>query len=154
MGPVVVDSNLLLLLVTGSAKRDYITKHKNLSGYGQDDFDLLAQALTLFSDIVLLPHVLAEASSLARQIRNPARRAIQDRLKTLVETTPELYVPNIGAVGREEYGELGLTDAVLLQLGALDRTGAAATLLTADNGLAVRAEMLGHAVLNFGHLRA
>jgi hypothetical protein len=96
---------------------------------------------------------LAEVSSLARQIRNPARRKIRDKLKELVETAAEITVPSLDGVRRDEFHELGLTDAVILQLCALTLNGVGFSLLTADHRLAVRAEMLGYSVLNFVHLR-
>jgi hypothetical protein len=152
-GPVLVDANLLLLLITGSADRRYIGMHKNLSGYEESDFDLLGQVISLFSDLVLLPHVLAEVSSLASQIRNPARRRIQEKLKELVETAAEIAIPNLDGVRRDEFHEFGLTDGVMLQLCSVARNGVSFSLLTADNRLAVHAEMLGYSVLNFLHLR-
>ena len=73
-GVVVVDANLTVLLVVGSADRDFIAKHKRLQGYTIDDFELLGILIAKFSEIVVLPHILAEVSSLARQIDKPARR--------------------------------------------------------------------------------
>jgi hypothetical protein len=153
MGPVLVDANLLLLLIVGSADRRYIAMHKNLSDYNEGDFELLGQAISLFSDVVLLPHVLAEVSSLSRQIRNPARSEIQEKLKGLVETAIEIPVPSLHGVRRDDFPEFGLTDAVILQLCTLAQNGVSFSLLTADNKLAVQAEMLGYSVLNFLHLR-
>ena len=120
-GAVLADANLLLLLIVGSASRRV---HKNLSHYTEDDFDLLVQAISIFSDVVLVPHLLAEVSSLSRQgIKNPARRAIQQKLRELVETTPEVPVPSVDGVRRDEFPDLGLTDAVMLHLGALGERG-------------------------------
>src|ERR1700712_1587125 len=59
---VLVDTNLLLLYIVGRANRNYIRGHKRLSGYNEADFDLPVQTISAFSDIVLLPHVLAEVS--------------------------------------------------------------------------------------------
>jgi hypothetical protein len=42
---VVVDTNLLLLLVVGSASRNYVDKHKRLGDYSLDDFDLLVELI-------------------------------------------------------------------------------------------------------------
>ncbi len=153
MGPVLVDANLLLLLIVGSADRRFIGMHKNLSDYSESDFEILGQAISLFSDVVLLPHVLAEVSSLARQIRNPARSKIQLKFKELVESSIEIALPSVDGVGRDEFQEFGLTDAVMLQLCTLTRAGISFSLLTADGRLAVQAEMQGYSVLNFLDLR-
>ena len=63
----------MVLLVVGSASRHYISKHKRLSAYTVDDFDLLGLIISEFSDIILLPHILTEVSNVARQIDLPAR---------------------------------------------------------------------------------
>jgi len=153
MGPVLVDANLLLLLVVGSADRRYIAIHKRLSGYTEADFELLVEAISLFSDIVLVPHVLAEVSSLSRQVQDPARSRIQEKFRDLVEMSGEVTVSSVDGVHREEFLALGLTDAVMLHLcGAID-AALGLTLLTNDARLAVQAEMLGYDVLNFSHLR-
>ena len=89
-GVVVVDANLLVLLVVGSASKKYIAKHRRLRDYTVEDFELLGLIIGDFSDIVLLPHILAEVSSLARKIDNPARAKIQNALRTLIATTTEL----------------------------------------------------------------
>ena len=153
MGPVVVDTNLLLLLIVGSTGRHYIRMHDNLGHYDDSDFDTLTAAISLYSDIVLVPHIMAEVSSLARQIRNPARRRIQETLRNLVETTAEIPMPSIIGVRRGEFDRFGLTDALLLGMCAASQSGLELSLLTADNDLAVQAEMLGYGVLNFRHLQ-
>jgi hypothetical protein len=113
---VIIDANLMLLLIVGSCDPQLIDTHKNLSGYSQDDFDILGEALALFSDIVLLPHIMAEVSSLARQIRNPARSVIQGQLRKLLEGAIELPAASLDGVRRNESDRLGLTDAVTLAM--------------------------------------
>lgn len=98
-GAVVIDTNLMVLLIVGSASREYIPKHKHLSGYTVDDFDMLGLLLSEFSDIVLLPHIVSEVSSLSRQIDEPARTKIQSALRTLIETCAEIPVPSITGAG-------------------------------------------------------
>jgi hypothetical protein len=153
MGALIIDSNLLLLLIVGSTSREYIPMHGNLSHYDERDFDTLIAAISLYSDIVLVPHVMAEVSSLARQIKNPARRKIQETLRELVETTVEIPIPSVVGVRRGEFDRLGLTDALLLSQCAASQSSLAFSLLTADNKLAIEAEMLGLDVLNFRHLQ-
>jgi hypothetical protein len=149
-GVVVIDTNLLVLLVVGSASRNYIDKHKRLAGdYSTDDFDLLSELIGRFSDIVLLPHVLAETSTLARQITNPARSKIQGALRTLVATTIELPLQSINGVHRGEFDELGLTDAMILHLCSLSGSGISPTLITTDAALANSASSLGYSVIDY-----
>lgn len=148
-GVVVVDANILVLLVVGSASKEYIAKHKRLRAYTVEDFELLGLIIADFSDIVLLPHILAEASSLARNIDNPARAKIQNALRTLIATATELPVPSVSGAERDEFDELGLTDSVILHLCNLTVDGVSPTLLTADTDLANSAHSLGYSVIDY-----
>jgi predicted nucleic acid-binding protein len=148
-GVVVVDTNLLVLLVVGSASRNYIAMHKRLAEYTADDFDMLGLILAEFSEIVLLPHVLAEASNFARMIDFPARAKVQAALSTLISSCVELPIPSINGVRRSEFYDLGLTDAVILHLCAMILNGIGPTLVTADAKLANAANSLGYSVIDY-----
>jgi len=146
---VVVDTNLLLLLVVGSASRTYIARHKRLQGYTADDFELVGLIVAEFSELIVLPHILAETSNLARQIEGSARTKIQAALKVLITTTPELPLPSSLGAQREEYGELGLTDALILHFCSMQRSGINPTLVTSDHKVANRAHSLGYSVIDY-----
>ena len=149
-GSVVVDANLLLLLVVGATDRGYIGVHKRLrDDYSDIHFELLQLLISQFSEMILVPNVLTEVSNFARQIKNPARSRIMATFKTLAETGLELPVASRVAVQSEGFAELGLTDAVLLQICALELPGASPTLLTADGRLAAYAGQLGLGAINF-----
>jgi len=148
-GVVVVDANLLVLLVVGAASRRLISRHKRLSDYAIEDFELLGLILADFDEIVLLPHVVAEVSTLARQIDGPAFGQVQDAFRKLIETCPELPVASMDGVQREEFGAHGLTDSILLHLCTMQINGARPTLLTADTALANIAFSLGYSVIDY-----
>ena len=148
-GVVVLDANLLVLLVVGSASRDYIGRHKRLSRYSTEDFDLLALMIGQFDEIVLLPHIVAEVSSLCRQIPNPARSAIQRAFKVLVTTATEIPVPSADGALRAEFEALGVTDACVLHLCAMSLKGVSPTLITMDGALANAAHSLGYSVIDY-----
>ena len=146
---IVVDANLLVLLAVGSASREHIAKHESLTAYSADDFDLLVELIGRFSELILLPHVLAEVSSLAQQIKNPARARIREKLRELVETNFELPLASAWGVRRGEFLNLGLTDAVILHLLGLSGSGMETTLATADSHLANAAHSLGYGVIDY-----
>lgn len=148
-GVAIVDANLTVLLVVGSASRDYIAKHKRLKDYTVYDFEMLGLVIAEFSDIVLLPHILAEASNLAGQIDNPARAKVQAALKTLITTATELPLPSASGVQRDEFDSLGLTDAVILHLCTMSINGIRPTLITTDTDLADSAHSLGYSVIDY-----
>jgi predicted nucleic acid-binding protein len=149
-GVVVIDTNLLVLLVVGSAHTNYIAMHKRLKqSYNVDDFELLGVIIGEFSDIILIPHILAEVSSFATQIDNPARRKVRETLKTLIQTCNEIPIESIHAVRRFEFYQLGLTDATILHLCSMTIAGINPTLLTADSDLANSANSLGYSVIDY-----
>lgn len=148
-GAVVVDANLTVLLVVGSADRGLISRHQRLQGYTSDDFELLGLLIAQFSDIVLLPHVLTEVSNLARQIDGPARGRVKAALRELIMTAVELPIPSAFGALSSEFEELGLTDAVLLHLCAMSIDGINPTLITVDADLANSAHSLGYSVIDY-----
>ena len=150
-GPVAVDANLLLLLIVGSASPAYIAQHKRLRDvYTEDDLSKLVELLGEFSDIVLLPNTLTEASNLLRYIAEPARTAVLHQMRQLVRTGTEQFIPSATGVARAEFLALGLTDAVLLELSSVE-VDDRPTLMTVDLDLAIAAEMRGYRVMNFNH---
>lgn len=149
-GSVVVDTNLLLLLVVGSASKNFIGMHKRLKDdFTEDDFDLLGLIIAEFSDIIVLPHILAETSNLMRHIGNPALEKIQGKLRTLIESATEFPVQSVFGARRDEFNNLGLTDAVMLHVCAMSLDGNSPTLITTDDKLANAANSLGYSVIDF-----
>src|SRR6516162_6325676 len=148
-GVVFVDANLLVLLIVGSASKDYIARHKRLQEFTMDDFDLLNVLIAQFSDLVVLPHVLAEASNLARQISGRARADVQHALKSLLESVTELPIPSILGSRRPEFTQLGLTDSVILHLCSMSIDDISPTLITADSNLADAANSMGYSVIDY-----
>ncbi len=148
-GVVVVDANLLVLLVVGTASKEYIARHKRLTDYTAEDFELLGLILSDFSEIVLLPHILTEVSNIARQIDSPARAEVQAVLRRLIQSCAEFPVQSLHGAQREEFDRLGLTDAVILHFCGTDLDGTGPTLVTVDTALADAANALGYSVIDY-----
>ena len=152
-GVVVIDTNLMVLLIVGSASRSYISRHKRLDGYTADDFDMLGLIIAEFSEIILLPHILAEVSNIIRQTGGqmdyPTRTEIHGKLRTLIMTCAELPIPSMNGARREECDRLGLTDAMILHFCTMHMNGIAPTLLTVDSDLADSAYSLGYGVIDY-----
>jgi hypothetical protein len=148
MPAVLLDTNLLILLIVGTTDRSYISKHKKLRAYSEDDFDLLLRLLDSMSAIIVTPNILTEASNLASQIGEPACTRIAMTFRALVGGFDERYVDSRRAVDQTEFPRLWLTDS-----GILDEMTNTEVLLTADHGLYLAALHRGHEALNFNHLR-
>lgn len=149
-GVAVLDANLLVLLVVGSASTGFIAKHKRLSRhYSVDDFDILRHLIGEFNDLVLLPHVLAEPSNLAMDIFYVVRVKTQAVFHELIPTATESPAQSLFGAQREEFKSLGLTDSVILHMGTMGIAELPPTLITADTALAISALSQGYSVINF-----
>ncbi|MGH7096446.1 MAG: PIN domain-containing protein [Stellaceae bacterium] len=146
--PLILDSNLLVLLTVGTASRAYISKHKRLQAYSEADFDLLVEVIAPVSKVMVTPNTLTEASNLLGQIGEPVRTHIYETLRLMIKASEEIHVESGRAVEHDEFRRLGLTDAVLLEL-----TDSSCMLLTADLDLYLAAARRGLKVVNFNHLR-
>src|SRR5271163_1392089 len=107
---------------------------------------MLIDLIGAYSDIVLLPHVVAETSSLVRQIRNPIRHQIQVTFNNLITSTVEYPIASAYGAQRDEVSELGITDSVILHFLSLDEISP--TLMTIDSSLLNRASVLGYSVVD------
>jgi len=145
---IIIDSNLLALLVVGTAGRSYITSHKRLAAYTAEDYDLLVGILGNASAVWVTPHVLAETSNLIGYTKEPARTKIYETLRKLTPALEERQIRSSLSMERPEFVRLGLTDCTMLDVNA-DST----VLLTADLDLYLAASASGQEARNFHHLR-
>jgi hypothetical protein len=148
MAAVVLDSNLAILFVVGFTAKELIGKHRNLRAYSLDDFDCLMHLIQGHGPIIVSPNMLTEASNLCRQIAEPARSRISTAFSAFIAACNEEYVPSHHAAKNDRFGQLGLTDAVILE----QMTGSR-LLLTADHALFVAAVQRRYTVINFNHVR-
>ena len=123
----IIDTNLLVLLVVGSARRDWVARHRRLDSFTVEDYDLLVELLTDAEKIWVTPNALAETSNLLGFAGKDDGGPISDALHRLIDSCVEVYVPSRTAAYRAEYERLGLNDAALLELVSSSRP-----LLTVD----------------------
>jgi hypothetical protein len=64
-------------------------------------------------------------------------------------TATELPIQSASGAQRDEFGELGLTDAVILHLCNMSINGIPPTLITADTDLANSAHSQGYSVIDY-----
>ena len=147
--PLLIDTNLLVLFVVGTAAKEYIARHKKLTAFTVEDYDRLVKIIARASEVLVTPNTLTETSNLAAYINEPARSKVLNVLRTVIaSTSQERYVPSSVAAARKEFIRLGLADAALLEIAAKD-----VTLLTTDFDLYNTALKKGAQALNFNHLR-
>lgn len=148
MAPLLIDTNLLCLLLVGNVGIDRIAKHKRLAKYDVTDYDRVRSIALRFGQLVLCPHVLAETSNISRQTPEPLKSLLGTALQDIANASIELHLPASTAAMAPEYRRLGLTDAVLLELGQAGRI-----LLSDDFDLCHAAAARGYPVINYNYIR-
>ncbi len=96
-----------------------------------------------------MPQIVAEVSNLARQIEPTAQRSVQLALRTLIEACAEIPIESLRGARREEFLEIGVTDAVILHVCSMNLEGLQPTLLTTDTRLADVGHSLGYSVIDY-----
>lgn len=107
---VFLDTNILVLLVTGSLWPDGLEGLGHTSSYGAKDYALLLRFCSLFRRIVTSPYVLAEASNIlpTEEERERLKLACIDRWFEIVSSSHR-------ASNRSEFSYLGLADASIIE---------------------------------------
>ena len=140
-----IDSNLLVLLVVGSADVAIIPRHRRLEGYTARDYETLRAILDQARQIFVTPNTLTEASNLLRQHGEPERFLLMAQLHYLISDSEEIVIASAQAAAHPEFNRLGLTDAVLLEVASAERP-----LVTVDLNLYLAALAMGESVaVNF-----
>ena len=144
-----IDANLLVLLVVGSVGREFIEKHRRLSEYSAEDYDILNSLLDPVERVYVTPNTLTETSNLLGQHREPERSRFFDRLRFIIHESEEVIVASAQASSNSAFNRLGLTDAALLEAVTPETP-----LVTVDLDLYLAANASGQeAALNFTHYR-
>ena len=144
-----VDTNLLVLFVTGNVDEEIIGKHRRLREYTRNDYAALIREIDQYNRILVTPNTLTETSNLLAQQGEPERSRLLERLRVLIHETEEIIVASTEASGDDAFHRLGLTDSALIQLASQDTP-----LLTVDFDLYYAIlQRRENAVVNFTHLR-
>lgn len=143
---VLIDANLLVLLVVGTASGSYIARHKRLRAYTQRDFVLLTDLLAGASRVIVTPNTVTETSNLVGQIPEPVRSRIYAVFRAFLSVADETYIESKQAAQHHAFPRLGVTDAVLLNI-----VSSGHTILTADLDMYLEATRRDYAAINFNH---
>lgn len=110
-----IDSNLLVLLVVGSVGRDLISKHRRLQDYSPRDYETLVNLLSHVDHLYVTPNTLTETSNLLAQHGEPERSLFLEHLRAIIQESREVVVRSVEAAESNEFVNLGLADAALLE---------------------------------------
>ena len=137
-----------MLYLVVSVSKKYIQKHKKLTEFVVEDYELLLSIVESEAGVLLTPNTLTETSNLIRYIEEPAKTEIINQYNQLVANAEEQYIESKIATQESIYRPLGIADTVLLQL--LDDEN---TLITTDLELYLSALSNHKEAFNFNHLR-
>src|SRR5271170_2090463 len=99
---LIVDSELLTLFIVGTTSRHYISRHKKLKSYIEEDYDLLLGIVSTAAEVVVTPHALAETSNLLGYIQDPARTKIFETMRALTPGFSESQIASRKGAERDE----------------------------------------------------
>jgi hypothetical protein len=91
--PAILDTNILLLHWCASFDRGLINTFKRLNSFEQDDLDLLAETLKLFSVLRTTPHILTEVSNLANSLPKWRKEDWSEHFSRQIKMIPEEWIP-------------------------------------------------------------
>jgi rRNA-processing protein FCF1 len=145
-GVVALDTNVLLLLIVGLAKRSYIKQHQCLSAFTEVDFDTLQEIVSQYDKLVVLPNVLTEIANLIGSTHGP-RAPLFEVFANFVERAEEIYLPSVKATRRPEFQWLELADCAQVEVAKDD-----IVILTSDGALYRAICSAGYKAENFSYL--
>jgi hypothetical protein len=145
--PAILDSNLLLLRWCASFDRELVNSFKRLNCFQNEDIELLAETLKVFSAVRTTPHVLTEVSNLANSLSEWMKKDWAEHFSNQIEVISEQWIP-AAKIAKSDFMALGLTDAALAELATTH------IILTLDFPLSNWLESRGLNVINFTHLRS
>ena len=150
---VLLDSNLLLVFLSGSLSPRLFGQFKRVSAYTLDDYELLVRLLGAFTTLLTTPHILTEVSNLANSLPEWLKADWNRNFAALIASqhdTPglrERWTPASELAQLPEFLAFGISDAALTELSS------DALIVTEDYRLAGVLRSQGVPVLNFGDLR-
>jgi len=116
MNSVVIDTNVFILLIVGLINPSDIEKHKRLSIYKAEHFDLLVSMLSKYDTILTCPNVITEIDNLLNKTSGENRNKYLAVIKKIILDSEERYKKSKDACSDWMFNEIGLTDTIVLSL--------------------------------------
>jgi rRNA-processing protein FCF1 len=121
MTRIFIDANALTLYVLGSVNRRYIGNHRRLEIYDDDDFEILSAYIEQSKEVLITPNIWTEVDNLCHDsIRGKDKydyvTLMQQIHKEWIPEFVEKYMKTADAVLLDVYSEIGLSDAIALEL--------------------------------------
>ena len=145
---LLIDSNLLLLLFVGQYDPTRIQKFKRTDQFTIGDYELLADYIEQFKEVVTTPSILTEVSNLLGQLPENLRYYFWQHFARGLKNLHEHYTPSQELGDEKGFSKFGLTDTAILEA-----ANGKYRVLTDDFRLAQYLIGQNIDVINFNHLR-
>lgn len=149
MSTVLLDTSLLVLLVSGTADKKVIRRHKRTRISDAADFELLRHLISDFQELRVTSHCLAETSNLLKQTKSYQAETLLSALAELSEGLGEVHVGKDEYIRHERFPRLGVADS-----GLVEESKRVTRTITADLQRCLEVGRNGGNVINFNHLRS
>jgi len=152
---LLIDTNLLILLITGYYDKSYIKKFKRTAKYSIEDFENLSKIVDGFNNIVTTPHILAEVSNLCINRKGPDdsnNTGFENFIKVLIDTIyqlKEVYLEKNSILILDYFDYLGVTDSAIIEIARKNKYN----VITDDAGVFRMLSKFKIPVININHLR-
>lgn len=127
---IAIDTNALIILLVGLIDEELINKHKRTSIYNVEDFHFIQNIIGSFENLLVVPNVWTEVDNLLNNFNSDRRFKYISLLKDIINYSTERYIESKKAVLNDYFFDLGVTDALLLEI-----SKECGNLITADTTL-------------------
>ena len=111
---LLIDTNILLLLVVGTADVRQIARFKRTRQFDRNHYHFLLRFLETFDSIATTPHILTETSNLLGHAEADRRSTFRRVLSRFIDRADEKVTGSRLVTEQPSYARLGLTDAAIV----------------------------------------
>jgi len=108
MPSALIDTNLLVLLVVGTTKKEYISEHKRTNIFTERCYNELLSLLEVFDSIWITSHCLAEVSNLLKYTHEKQAKELLSTLSGICLNYNESHMAKADIFASEFYLRLGV----------------------------------------------
>ncbi|HMQ46981.1 MAG TPA: hypothetical protein PKA00_08070 [Saprospiraceae bacterium] len=113
---IAIDTNALIVLLIGLIDPQRIKTHKRTSIYDEQDFFDLVSIIESFDKLLVLPNVWTELDNILNRFKGDEKYQYIIKTSEMMKASSEKFIESLKGIESPNYFDLGLTDALLLEL--------------------------------------
>lgn len=145
---LIIDTNLFLLLVIGTANQNRIESFKRTSRYLIEDYKILSSIVSNFNILITTPNILTEVSNLLNHLDQREKLLYYQYFDTFIRKMNENFIKSNKVSSNNLFSKFGLTDLSIFEV-----SKGSYLVLTDDLELYHYLSNKKIDVINFNHLR-